>query len=296
MMNFRQRLVTTVAMLALATGVPAHARVLPEAVAEVRIPLVAKPTSRPMGVAYVPDYSCYYIADGGFGAIPDGLGIPVSRSEVHVYSAEGQHIQSARPGLDNRAIYFNPNSRRLESVTYNISSAAGFMPNSGIFALELDAAGKLTGKTDEIIGHHPAFGDLSTMPGYDAAADVYYAKQRRGGRVLLVKAKAREPAGEITLDLHAAGSAPGDVSDFFVAHTGIAGEELALLDVVRKAVLVFDRQGRFVGKSALPSAMRLRANNHYSGLGYANGLFFVYHEPEGEFGTYYGFRISDQAQ
>jgi hypothetical protein len=38
----------------------------------------------------------------------------------------------------------------------------------------------------------------------------------------------------------------------------------------------------------------LRANNHYNGLGYANGLFFVYHEPEGEFGTYYGFRISDK--
>jgi hypothetical protein len=81
-----------------------------------------------------------------------------------------------------------------------------------------------------------------------------------------------------------------------VAYTAIPGEELAVLDVDHKTVLVFDIKGKFVGKSALPSTMKLRSQNHISGLGYANGMFFVYHEPEGDFGTYYGFRISDQAK
>jgi hypothetical protein len=295
-MDCKQRLFITLAAFALGVSLDAGAQVLPEAVAKVQITLVAKPTSRPMSVAYVPDYSRYYIADGGLGAIPDQFGISMSKSEIHVYSAEGKHLQSVRAGLDNRSIYFNPNTRQLESITYNISSGAGFMPNSGIFSVKLDADGQLTGKTDEIVGHNPAFGDYSTMPGYDPAADIYYAKQRGGGKVLLVKAKEREAVGEIELDLPASGAKGDEVSDYFVAYTGITGEELALLDIDHKAVLVFDRKGRFVGKSALPASMKLRANNHYSGLGYANGLFFVYHEPEGEFGTYYGFRVSDQAQ
>jgi hypothetical protein len=37
--------------------------------------------------------------------------------------------------------------------------------------------------------------------------------------------------------------------------------------------------------------MKLRAQNHYNGLGYSNGMLFVYHENEGEFGTYYGFKV-----
>jgi hypothetical protein len=96
--------------------------------------------------------------------------------------------------------------------------------------------------------------------------------------------------------LAAAAARFDDISDSYVAFTGIPGEELAVLDVDHKAVLVFDLRGKFVGRSALPSSMKLRANNHYSGHGYANGMFFVYHESEGEFGTYYGFRISGHGQ
>jgi hypothetical protein len=59
-------------------------------------------------------------------------------------------------------------------------------------------------------------------------------------------------------------------------------------------VLVFDLKGKFIGKSTLPATLKLRANNHFNGHGYANGMFFVYTETEGDFGTYYGFHISDQ--
>ena len=292
---YRRTLACTVAAV-LSAAVAAHAQVLPEAVAELQIPLAAKPTSRPMTVAYVPDYSRYFIADGGLAPMPDGFGIPASPSKVHAYSDKGEYLYSVKPGLDNRSIYFNRNTQRVESVTYNISSNAGFTPNTGVFAFKLDGEGKLTDQTDEVSGHNPAFGSAATMPTYSPAENVYYAKQERSNKVWVVKLDSREPVKEIMLDLNAAGAKTDEVSEHFIAFTGVAGEDLALLDIDHKAVLVFDLQGKFVGKSALPAKMKLRANNHFNGLGYANGLFFVYHEPEGEFGTYYGFRISDQAK
>ena len=294
-MNRRLTLVCWAAALSGAC-IAANAQVLPEAKAVVHIPLVAKPTSRPMSIAYVPDYSRYIIADGGLAPMPDGFGIPASPSKVHAYSDKGEYLHSVKPGLDNRSIYFNQNTQRLESVTYNISSNAGFTPNTGVFAFKLDGEGKLTDQTDEVTGHNPAFGSAGTMPSYNPSENVYYAKQERSNKVRVVKLDSREALKEIALDLDAAGAKTDEVSEHFVAYTGIAGEEFALLDVDHKAVLVFDQQGKFVGKSALPGTMKLRANNHFNGLGYANDLFFVYHEPEGEFGTYYGFRISDQAR
>jgi hypothetical protein len=293
---YRRTLACTVAAVLSVAAVAAHAQVLPEAVAELQIPLAAKPTSRPMTVAYVPDYSRYFIADGGLAPMPDGFGIPASPSKVHAYSDKGEYLYSVKPGLDNRSIYYNRNTQRVESVTYNISSNAGFTPNTGVFALKLDGEGKLTDQTDEVSGHNPAFGSAATMPTYSPAENLYYAKQERSNKVWVVKLDSREPVKEITLDLNAAGAKTDEVSEHFIAYTGVAGEELALLDIDHKTVLVFDQQGKFVGKSALPAKMKLRANNHFNGLGYANGLFFVYHEPEGEFGTYYGFRISDQAK
>ena len=295
-MNSKQQVLSVMAAIMILAASAAHAQVLPEAVTELRIPLAVKPTSRPQTVAYLPDYSRYIVADGGLAPIPDGLGFPLSKSELHVYDAQGAYLKSVRPGLDNRSIYFNPNSNQLEVITYNVSSGAGFTPNTGIFTLKLDDAGLPTEQSDEIIGHNPAFGSAATIPSFDAGEDCYYAKQERSNQVLIVKAKTREPVGEIALDFAAAGVVPGDVSEHYAAYTGVPGEELALLDVDHKAILLFDLKGAFVGKSALPGSMKLRANNHYNGLGYANGMFFVYHEPEGEFGTYYGFRVLDKAK
>jgi hypothetical protein len=279
----------------LCTGAMAHAGVLPEVADAISIPLVAKPTSRPMTVAYVPDYNRYYIADGGLGPVPDGFSIPMARSEVHVYSAQGRHLQSVKAGLDNRSIYFNPNTHHLESVTYNVSSGAGFLPGCGIFALELDGQGNLSSNTTELSTFNPAFGDAATMPSFDPAENRYFAKQKRSDKVWIAKQENREQIAEITLDLAAAKVQFDDISDNYVAYTGLPGEELMVLDVDHKSVLVFNLAGKFVGRSALPASLKLRANNHYNGLGYANGLMFVYHETEGEFGTYHGYRVSDQA-
>ena len=295
-MNEKLRMVAMATVLILACSYQAAAQVLPEAMEGKRIKLAAQPTSRPMTVAYVPQHERYIVADGGFSARPDEFGVITSRSLVHVYDANGNYVHSAKPGLSNKTVYFNPNHNRLESVTYNASSDAGFLPNCGVFALELDKEGNVTNNADMLSGPNPAFGDAATSPTYDPAEDLYYAKQERSERVRVVKLDRREPVREIRLDLAAAGVRFDDLSDHYAAFTGIPGEELALLDVDHKAILVFDLQGKFVGRSSLPGTLKLRANNHYNGHGYANGMFSVYHESEGEFGTYYGFRISDQAR
>lgn len=274
----------------------AQAQVLPEATIGIKIPLAAKPTTRPMTVAYVPYYSRYYIADGGLAPVPGDFDIPVSKSCVHTYGSQGEYIQSAKPGLDNRSIYFNPNTRHLESVTYNISAGAGFAPNTGIYTIDLNDQGDLQDSASEASGVNPAFGDASTMPTFDPESNRYYAKQERSNLVWIIDPGKREKVGEIALDLKAADVQSDDVSDHFIAYTGIAGEELALLDVDHKGVLIFDLKGKFIGKSTLPPTMKLHAQNHFTGLGYANGMFFVFHESEGEFGTYYGFKISDLAK
>lgn len=293
-MKHVQRKIPILAAMLLGHSLTTFAHVLPEAEQVMRMPLAVKPTSRPMTVAYVPDYSRYIVADGGFTAMPDEFGVVASKSQVHVYDAQGHYLQSAKPGLSNRSVYYNPNQHRLESVTYNASSDLGFAPNTGVFGLEIDKDGLLTNNTETLSQPNRAFGKASTFASYDPAHNQYYCKQERSNKVLIVKLDKDEPLGEISLDLNAAGAHTDDISEYYVAFTGVPGEELAALDVDHKCVLVFDLKGKFVGKSALPATMKLRANNHFNGHGYANGMFFVYHENEGEFGTYYGFHISDQ--
>ena len=294
-MPITKRILASACLLPLLLSASAAvAQVLPEAEVGIKIPLADPSTSRPMTIAYMPTVKRYYIADGGLAALPGDPSGAASRSEVHVYSEEGVRLHSAQPGYDNRSIYFNPNTRQLETITYNISSAAGFRPGMGIFALHVDDNGNLSGESSEITGSNPAFGDAGTMPSYDPVAKRYYAKQERSNKVWVVDLAKREKISEIALDLDAAGAKFNSISDHYVAYTGFPGEELAVLDIDREAVLVFDLKGKFVGKSVLPEHMKLHAQNHYSGLGFTNGMMFVYQEREGEFGTYYGFRISDQ--
>ena len=269
----------------------ALAEILPEATVGVKILLVNKPTTKPMTVAYIPLFKRYYIADGGLAPQASEFESATSKSLIHAYSEDGKYLQSVKAGYDNRSIYYNTNSHQLETVTYNISSDAGFSPNTGIFSIDLDEDGTLKESSKDVSGFNPAFGHSGTMPTYDADSNHYYAKQGRSNLVFVVDTKNREKVAEIALDLAKAGAAYDDVSDLYIAYSGRKGEELVLLDIDHKAALVFDLKGKFVGKSALPKTLKLHAQNHYSGLGYANDMLFVYNENEGEFGTYYGLTI-----
>jgi hypothetical protein len=278
--------------IAFATALqPVQAAIFPEAQVGIKIPLTQKPSSRPMTVAYVPNLKRYYIADGGLAPIGNETEAPVSKSQIHAYDDEGKYVNSAHPGYDNRSIYYNQNTNKLETITYNISSFGGFSPNTGIFSIDLTENGEVKDTSSDVFGFNPAFGDANTMPSYNAEKNQYYAKQGRSNKVLVVDLKSREQINEINLDLAKAGAAFDDVSDYFVAYTGIKGEEFELLDIDHKAVLIFDLGGKFVGKSELPKDLKLRSHNHLNGAGYANDMLFVYHESEGEFGTYYGFKV-----
>lgn len=249
-----------------------------------------------MSIAYMPNFQRYYVADGGLAPSPGDNEAPVSKSEIHVYDAEGKYIHSAKPGYDNRSIYFNANSKQLETITYNISTNAGFSPNTGIFALDLDDKGNLKETSRDVFGFNPAFGDASTIPTFDPATKHYYAKQGRSNLVWVIDLQSREKIDEIKLDLTAANAQFDDITDYYAAYTGLKGEELAVLDVDHKAVLVFDIKGKFIAKSELPKTLKLRSQNHIAGVGFTNGLFFVYHEPEADFGAFYGFKIFEAAK
>jgi hypothetical protein len=268
-----------------------QAEVLAEAAIGIKFALAKKPTTRPMTVAYIPVFKRYYIADGGLAPMGSEFEAPISKSLIHSYDDTGKYINSSRPGYDNRSIYFNPNTNALETITYNISSDVGFSPNTGMYAIHLTETGDLKDTSDEVSQFNPAFGHSGTMPTYDAENKRYFAKQGRSDKVFIVDPKLREKVGEITLDLAKAGAKFDDVSDLFVAYTGAKGEELILLDIDHKAALVFDITGKFVAKSELPKNMKLRSQNHFNGIGYANDMLFVYHDSETEFGTYYGFKV-----
>ncbi len=278
-------------VIALQAAMSAQAQVLENAEVAIKIALAKKPTSKPMSIAYVPLYDRYYVADGGLAPMGSDTEAPTSKSEVHVYGSDGSYIQSAKPGFDNRSIYFNADTRQLETVTYNVSSNAGFSPNTGIFALDLDDKGNLKESSRDISGFNIAFGDASTIPTYDPETKHYFAKQGRSNLIWVIDLNSTEKIGEIQLDLKSANVQFDDIADYHAAYTGIKGEELAVLDVDHKAILIFNMQGKFVAKSELPKTLKLRAQNHIAGLSFTNQQFFVYHEPEGEFGTFYGFKI-----
>ena len=268
-----------------------RAEVLPEAVQGIKIALAKKPSTRPMTVAYIPNYKRYYIADGGLAPMASEFESATSKSQIHAYDDAGKYINSAKPGYDNRSIYYNANTNKLETITYNISSEVGFSPNTGIYSIDLSDTGEVKDTSLEIMQFNPAFGYANTMPSFDAANKRYFAKQGRSALVWIVDPSLREKISEITLDLAKAGAAFDDISDSFVAFTGVKGEELLVIDVDHKAALVFDVAGKFVAKSELPKDLKLHSQNHFNGLGYANNMLFVFNENEGEFGTYYGFKV-----
>ncbi|MEK9771221.1 MAG: hypothetical protein VW238_02415 [Nitrosomonadales bacterium] len=246
------------------------------------------PSSRPMTVAYIPEFKNYYIADGGLAPVGNEA---FSKSEIHVFNESGHYLKSYKPGFDNRSIYFNPRSKNLETITYNVSSAVGFFPNTGIFKLALDDKGLLTNKSDTVSNFNSNFGSASTMPSFDPANNLYFAKQEKSDLVIVIDAESNDIKKEIHLDLKSANVQHHDITDHFIAFTGKKEFEFVLLDVDHKEFLIFNIDGKFIGKSSLPKDLKIRAKNHFNGIGYANDMYFIYIDSASEFGTYYGFKI-----
>ena len=257
-----------------------------------KIPLKKEPTTRPQTIAYIPVEKKYYIADGGLAPMGSNSQAPISKSLIHTYDEKGNYIESTRPGFDNRSIYFNTNKAELETITYNVSAAAGFAPMTGIYTLELDDDGLLTGKSNDIINTVFAFGSSGTMPSFDAKNNLYFAKQEKSNKVIVVDAKSYEVKKTIELDFKTPKVKPYDVTSHFIAFSDVKDYELILLDVENKRFLIYDTNGSFKGESKLPKDLKLRSKNYFNGLGYTlNGYYFVYIDSEGEFGTYHAYKV-----
>ena len=175
-----------IAALISSTSIALHAEVLPQAELGIKISLAKKSTTRPMTVAYIPGLKRYYIADGGLAPMGSELEAPFSKSLIHAYDETGKYVNSAKPGFDNRSIYYNTNTAKLETITYNISSDVGFSPNTGIYSINLSETGEVLDTSDEISQFNPAFGHSGTMPTYDAENKRYFAKQGRSEKYLLL--------------------------------------------------------------------------------------------------------------
>ena len=257
-----------------------------------KINLAKEPTTRPQTIAYVPSEKKYYVADGGLAARGSDYEAPISKSLIHTFDEAGEYIESTRAGFDNRSIYFNERSSKLETITYNVSTAAGFAPMTGIFSLELDKNGLLTAKSDVVSQPSASFGSAGTMPSYDSKNNLYYAKQEISNRVFVLDAKSKKLKKEIKLDFETPKVLHHDVASHFVAFTGKSDEELILLDVDHKRFLVYNKDGKYKGSSALPKSLKIRSQNHFNGLGYTlNGYYFLYLDSDGEFGSYHAYKV-----
>ena len=270
----------------------AYSEIINNAELVFKINIVKKPTTRPQTVAYVPGEKKYYIADGGLAARGSDYEAPISKSLIHTYDNNGKYIESTRAGFDNRSIYFNEKTSTLETITYNVSTAAGFAPMTGIFSLELNDKGLLTAKSDVVSQPSASFGSAGTMPTYDSKNNLYYAKQEKSNLVFVLDGKSKKLKKEIKLDFDTPKVMHHDVASHFVAFTGIPGEELILLDVDNKRFLIYDRDGKYKGNSSLPKSLKIRSQNHFNGLGYTiNGYFFLYIDSEGEHGSYHAYKV-----
>ena len=270
----------------------AYSEIINSAELVFKINIVKKPTTRPQTVAYVPGEKKYYIADGGLAARGSDYEAPISKSLIHTYDNNGKYIESTRAGFDNRSIYFNEKTSTLETITYNVSTAAGFAPMTGIFTLELNDKGLLTAKSDVVSQPSASFGSAGTMPTYDSKNNLYYAKQEKSNLVFVLDGKSKKLKKEIKLDFDTPKVMHHDVASHFVAFTGIPGEELILLDVDNKRFLIYDRDGKYKGNSSLPKSLKIRSQNHFNGLGYTiNGYFFLYIDSEGEHGSYHAYKV-----
>ena len=269
-----------------------HAEINENAELVFKINLTKKPTTRPQTVAYIPGEKKYYIADGGLAARGSDYEAPISKSLIHTYDESGKYIESTRAGFDNRSIYFNEKTSKLETITYNVSTAAGFAPMTGIFSLELDEKGLLTAKSEVVSQPSASFGSAGTMPTYDSKNNLYYAKQEKSNRVFVLDAESKELKKEIKLDFDTPKVMHHDVASNFVAFTGKPGEELILLDIDHKRFLIYNKDGKYQGSSALPKSLKIRSQNHFNGLGYTlNGYYFVYLDSEGDYGSYHAYKV-----
>ena len=73
-------------LLTAMAGHHAQAEILAEAQVGIKIPMMQKPTTRPMTVAHAPGLKRYYVADGRLAPMGSEFEAPISKSLIHTYN------------------------------------------------------------------------------------------------------------------------------------------------------------------------------------------------------------------
>jgi hypothetical protein len=106
---------------------------------------------------------------------------------------------------------------------------------------------------------------LAQCPSYDGKNNLYYAKQEKSNKVIVVDAEEFTAKKTIELDFKTPNVKPFDVASHFIAFTDVKDNELILLDVENKRFLIYDTEGKYKGESKLPKNLKLRSKNYFKG-------------------------------
>jgi hypothetical protein len=226
--------------------------------------------STAMNVTYDPVNQQYYGAEGGYNA-----------SSSFVWSNTGTLLQNSPINLDTRSINYNANTGQIQDVTFD---AVGGQPNTyGLFNVGL-AGGFYTGTNTQLLGSVPGLGDDQTMPAYDPAQNVLYARQGFSGTINVVSDATGAQVGMINL------AVPGGVTlGYETLGFDSFFDVFVTVNYQVNEALVFNASGAYLGSSQLSGL--ISPYGEY-GMGYTNGQLFVY-----DYGTsaWDGFQIFQPA-
>jgi hypothetical protein len=225
--------------------------------------------STPMNIAWHPGFEQYY---GGRGGSTSYGGI--------VWNASGGVVQNLSPiNTDIRSFFYNPNTGRLENITY-----AAYTNASGYRAVVLTGAGLFTGTYTDVGVTLSGLPMDQVAPAYDAARNLLYA-YNSGNTVSVVSPVTGLLVNTITLDFASAGSPTlpyyvigyDPYNDALISYTATGGI---------RAVAFSASTGAFLASVTLPG---LTQSPDQWRMGYANNQLFVF---DNTLDSYIGYTIS----
>jgi hypothetical protein len=225
--------------------------------------------STPMNIAWHPGYDQYY---GGRGGSTSYGGI--------VWNASGGVVQNLSPiNTDIRSFFYNPNTGRLENVTY-----AAYTNASGYRAVVLTGSGLFTGNYTDVGVTLSGLPIDQVAPAFDAARNVLYA-YNNGNTVSVVSPFSGLLVNTITLDLASAGSP--DLPDYVIGYDPYNDALISFTATGGVRALAFSATtGSFLASIPLPG---LTQGPTQWRMGYANDQLFVFDDA---LDRYVGFNIT----
>ena len=210
--------------------------------------LVLDPTTdTPMAIAYNPIDDLYYAATGG------NTGRPIQCHDA----TTGALISSSPVGVDQRGIWWNPNTMQTEANgfgsggVYTITSS-GTCPDGSTLLFAANQPDSQSG------------GDYD----YDNDEIIYFDESAPG--VYRVDRATNTTIGTTIITATPAGTNYAEMS---IGYTGVTGFEYALFDVVTNSVHLYDLAGAF--QATVTISETIRASNSRFLFSYENDLAWV---------------------